>query len=60
MASAASIIGPFIVWLAIGEVPAVETFLGGALILAALAIYFTIALRAGPAEPSGTTIIPHT
>ena len=54
-----SIIGPFIVWLVIGEVPAVETFLGGALILTTLAIYFTIALRAGPAEPSDTTIIPH-
>ena len=54
-----SVTGPFIVWLVIGEVPAVETLLGGALILATLAVYFTIALRAGSADAHSTTIIPH-
>jgi len=54
-----SVTGPFIVWLVIGEVPAVETLLGGAVILTTLAVYFTIALRAGAADAHSTTIIPH-
>ncbi len=54
-----SVTGPFIVWLVIDEVPAVETLLGGAVILTTLAVYFTIALRAGSVETDTTTIIPH-
>lgn len=54
-----SITGPLIVWLVIDEVPAAETLLGGAVILTTLAVYFMIALRAGPVEADSTTIIPH-
>lgn len=54
-----SVTGPFIVWLVIDEVPAVETLLGGAVILATLAVYFTISLRTGSVEVETTTIIPH-
>ena len=54
-----SVTGPFIVWLVIDEVPAVETLLGGAVILTTLAVYFTIALRAGAVNVDNTTIIPH-
>ena len=54
-----SVTGPFIVWLVIDEAPVIETLVGGAVILATLAVYFTISLRAGSDEVERTTKIPH-
>ena len=54
-----SVTGPVIVWLVIDVAPVIETLVGGAVILATLAVYFTISLRAGADEVERTTIIPH-
>ncbi len=40
-----SVLGPFWVWLVIGEVPAVQTFYGGVLVLGTLAVHTAYVLR---------------
>ena len=45
-----TVVGPFWVWLAHGEVPSGRAFLGGAIVIAALAGHAIAALRRGPAE----------
>lgn len=41
-----AILGPLWVWLGVGEVPPVATFIGGAIVLAALVTHSTLAIRA--------------
>ena len=43
-----TVVGPFWVWLALGEVPSGRAFLGGAIVIAALAGHATAALRRRP------------
>ena len=43
-----TVVGPFLVWLALGEVPSGRAFLGGAIVVAALAGHATAALRRRP------------
>jgi len=48
-----AILGPLWVWLAIGEVPDTETFVGGGLVLATLASHFYLSLRRSAARTTG-------
>ncbi|MDX1425147.1 MAG: EamA/RhaT family transporter, partial [Kiloniellales bacterium] len=41
-----TVLGPLWVWLALGEVPSQRTFLGGAIVVAALAAHALAARRA--------------
>ncbi|NIR27819.1 MAG: DMT family transporter [Gammaproteobacteria bacterium] len=40
-----AILGPLLVWMALGETPGVETFIGGGLVLGTLAVHFGLRLR---------------
>lgn len=59
-----AILGPLWVWLGVGEVPPVATFVGGAIVLAALVTHSTVGIRAHRAQHRGAggearTIAPH-
>ena len=45
-----TVVGPFWVWLALGELPSDRAFLGGAIVIAALAGHAIASLRHGPAK----------
>lgn len=47
-----AILGPLWAWVVLAEVPPHPTFVGGAVILATLAIHFTLNLRQAPAAPA--------
>lgn len=47
-----AILGPLWAWAVLAEVPPHPTFVGGAVILATLAIHFTLSLRQAPAAPA--------
>jgi len=40
-----TVLGPFWVWLGVGEVPAVATWIGGAIVITAIVVNSTLALR---------------
>ena len=46
-----TVVGPFWVWLALGEVPSERAFLGGAIVIAALVGHAIAALRRGAKKP---------
>ncbi len=48
-----TVLGPLWLWLALGEVPGERTFLGGAIVIAALAGHATTALRLGSGTAAG-------
>jgi drug/metabolite transporter (DMT)-like permease len=48
-----TVVGPFWVWLALGEVPSERAFLGGAIVIAALAGHAIAALRRGAVAKVG-------
>ncbi len=48
-----TVVGPFWVWLVLGEEPSGRAFIGGAIVIAALADHALALLTSGPAEETG-------
>ena len=46
-----TVLGPFWVWLGVGETPGLLAFIGGAIVIAAL-LYFLAGQEATPVHPS--------